>query len=126
MHEAHWRRERKLDAYRDDRLGSMLRQDYVRARCAMCARRTADGADGSSDRQQVEHACGERRGLIGEEPPLPACVRYRILQQRIASSDITLKFVPDCENASDVLTKWVDKGKFERCVAYLAGERATP
>ena len=51
---------------------------------------------------------------------------YHILQQRIQSDDIALKFVPDCENASDVLTKWVDRGKFERCVAYLTGERASP
>ena len=51
---------------------------------------------------------------------------YRILQQRIACDDIALKYVPDCENAADALTKWVDKGKFERCVAYMTGERSTP
>ena len=51
---------------------------------------------------------------------------YRLLQQRIGSRDIALKFVPDAENPSDVLTKWVDSNKFERCVKYLAGERPTP
>ena len=51
---------------------------------------------------------------------------YRIIQQRIQCEQITVKHVPDSENAADVLTKWVDKTKFERCVAYLTGERATP
>ena len=51
---------------------------------------------------------------------------YRLLQQRIGSRDIALKFVCDAENPSDVLTKWVDTNKFDRCVKYLAGERPTP
>ena len=51
---------------------------------------------------------------------------YRIIQQRIQCEQIVVKHVPDSKNAADVLTKWVDKAKFERCVAYLTGERATP
>ena len=51
---------------------------------------------------------------------------YRVLQQRIASEEIMVKHVPDGDNPADVLTKWVDKGKFERCVAYFSGERASP
>ena len=51
---------------------------------------------------------------------------YRRLQQRIASDDIVVKYVPDRDMPADVLTKYVDKGKFERCVAYLTGMRATP
>ena len=51
---------------------------------------------------------------------------YRLLQQRIADKDIEIKFVPDCENPSDVLTKWVDSSKFQRCINYLSGDRATP
>ena len=47
---------------------------------------------------------------------------YRRLQQRIRDEDITVKFVPDRDNAADVLTKWVDKGKFERCLTYITGE----
>ena len=47
---------------------------------------------------------------------------YRLLQQRIACDEIAVRFVPDCENPADVLTKWVDKGKFERCLTYITGE----
>ena len=51
---------------------------------------------------------------------------YRLLQQRIACDEIAIKYVPDCENPADALTKWVDKGKFERCIAYITGDRASP
>ena len=51
---------------------------------------------------------------------------YRILQQRIGNDHIRVKHVPDCENPADVMTKWVDKSKFERCIAYLSGERRAP
>ena len=51
---------------------------------------------------------------------------YRRLQQRIHDGEVMVKFVPDSENPADVLTKWVDKGKFERCLAYITGERSTP
>ena len=51
---------------------------------------------------------------------------YRRLQQRIESDHVTVKYVPDRDMPSDVLTKYVDKGKFERCVAYLTGMRSTP
>ena len=51
---------------------------------------------------------------------------YRLLQQRIESADIAVKFVSDAENPADVLTKWVDINKFERSLAYMSGERAAP
>ena len=51
---------------------------------------------------------------------------YRRLQQRMASDEIVVKYVPDREMPADVLTKFVDKGKFERCNAYLCGMRASP
>ena len=51
---------------------------------------------------------------------------YRLLQQRIACDEIALKYVSDTENASDILTKWVDRDKFDRCNAYLTGERSSP
>ena len=51
---------------------------------------------------------------------------YRLLQQRIGDGDIAIKHVPDAENPADALTKWIDVNKFEKCVAYMAGERPTP
>ena len=51
---------------------------------------------------------------------------YRRLQQRMASDEIVVKYVPDREMPVDVLTKFVHKGKFERCNAYLCGMRSTP
>ena len=51
---------------------------------------------------------------------------YRLLQQRIGGGEIAIKHVPDAENPADVLTKWVDVNKFEKCIAYMAGERPTP
>ena len=51
---------------------------------------------------------------------------YHRLQQRIESAEVAVKHVSDRDMPSDVLTKYVDKGKFERCVAYLTGMRATP
>ena len=50
---------------------------------------------------------------------------YRRLQQRMASDEIVVKYVPDREMPADVLTKFVDKGKFERCNAYITGERSS-
>ena len=51
---------------------------------------------------------------------------YCILQQRIEEGEIIVKHVPDSENASDALTKWVDANKFDRCIKYMAGERSSP
>ena len=49
---------------------------------------------------------------------------YTILQEHIAREEVVIQHVPDSENPSDVLTKWVDKKKYKRSLAYLTNERA--
>ena len=49
---------------------------------------------------------------------------YVVLQQRIARESIAVGHVPDRENPSDYLTKWVDKKKFNLSNDYLTNRRA--
>ena len=43
---------------------------------------------------------------------------YITLQQRVAEGDIVVRHVPDSENPSDFLTKWLSQEKAEASVAY--------
>ena len=50
--------------------------------------------------------------------------RYYELLQRAARGDIEISYVPDTENPSDFLTKWVSKAKFDMSIEYLTNRRA--
>ena len=49
---------------------------------------------------------------------------YVIMQQRIASGSIAVGHIPDAQNPSDFLTKWVNKSKFKKSNDYLTNSRA--
>ena len=47
--------------------------------------------------------------------------RYIVLQQRIREGECYVVHVPDPENPSDFLTKWVSAEKLRRSLAYVTG-----
>ena len=48
--------------------------------------------------------------------------RYDILKERIAAGEVRVVYVPDPENPSDYLSKFVDVTKMARSVDYAAGQ----
>ena len=48
--------------------------------------------------------------------------RYDILKERIAAGEVRVVYVPDPENPSDYLSKFVDATKMARSVDYAAGQ----
>ena len=51
-------------------------------------------------------------------------LRYALLKQYIATGDIEVAYVPDGENPSDYLTKWVPAEKTASSLRYAAGRTA--
>ncbi len=49
--------------------------------------------------------------------------RYDILKERIAAGEVRVVYVPDPENPSDYLSKFVDAKKMAHSVDYAAGQR---
>ena len=49
---------------------------------------------------------------------------YVLMQQRIAVQDVAIGHIPDSQNPSDYLTKWVSKAKFVASNSYLTNMRA--
>ena len=49
---------------------------------------------------------------------------YVMMQQRISREEIAVGHIPDPQNPSDYLTKWVNKTKFKRSNEYLTNSRA--
>ena len=45
-----------------------------------------------------------------------------MLKARISAGEIAVVHVPDEENPSDFLTKWIPKAKLLKSVAYVAGK----
>ena len=52
--------------------------------------------------------------------------RYYTLMQRIKSGRINVVHVPDAENPSDFLTKWVSAAKLRASLAYVTGAARRP
>ena len=50
--------------------------------------------------------------------------RYYVLMQRIADGEVRLVHVPDEENPSDFLTKWVSAAKLRASLRYATGAAA--
>ena len=50
--------------------------------------------------------------------------RYYVLMQRIADGEVRLVHVPDEENPSDFLTKWVPAAKLRASLRYATGAAA--
>jgi len=51
--------------------------------------------------------------------------RYHALKQRIASGDVTLRYVPDASMPADFLTKWLDSPKLNKPIAFATNSRAS-
>ena len=49
--------------------------------------------------------------------------RYFVLRQRIAAGECRVVHVPDAENPSDFLTKWLPAAKLRRSLAYVCGTK---
>ena len=52
-------------------------------------------------------------------------LRYEMLKARISAGEIAVMHVPDTENPSDFLTKWVPIAKLKRSLAYVGGREVT-
>ena len=50
--------------------------------------------------------------------------RYYLILQAVRRGDVRIGHVPDAENPSDFLTKWVTKAKFEASINYLTNRKA--
>ena len=50
--------------------------------------------------------------------------RYYVLLQRVKAGDNVIGHVPDTENPSDFLTKWVSKAKLQQSLLYLTNANA--
>ena len=48
-----------------------------------------------------------------------------MLKARISAGEIAVMHVPDTENPSDFLTKWVPIAKLKRSLAYVGGREVT-
>jgi hypothetical protein len=60
-----------------------------------------------------------RRGAAGRSRHLLR--RYYVLRQRIRDGECQVTHVPDAENPSDFLTKWVPADKLRKSLAYVCG-----
>ena len=49
--------------------------------------------------------------------------RYLLLQQRILSGQVKVRFVDDANNPADFLTKWLDRLKLEASIEYATNSR---
>ena len=49
-------------------------------------------------------------------------LRYEMLKARISAGEIAVVHVPDAENPSDFLTKWIPKAKLLKSIAYVSGK----
>ena len=52
--------------------------------------------------------------------------RYHVVRQRVDRGEIEIGHVPDVENNTDFLTKWVSKAKYDKSVAYACNTRNAP
>ena len=52
--------------------------------------------------------------------------RYYVIHQRVQEGALEIGHIPDKENPSDFLTKWVTKKKFLDSVNYLTNHKALP
>ena len=52
--------------------------------------------------------------------------RYYVLLQRIRQGAIAVRYLPDRENPSDFLTKWLPAPKLNRSLHYVIGATARP
>ena len=50
--------------------------------------------------------------------------RFAVLQERVKEGKVKVVFVPDAQNASDFMTKWVPASKLKASVAYTSNEAA--
>ena len=51
--------------------------------------------------------------------------RYAALKQRIASGEVTLRYIPDANMPADFLTKWIPAAKFKTSIAYATNSHAS-
>ena len=49
--------------------------------------------------------------------------RYHHLLQQVRARELTVVYVPDANNPSDFLTKWVSSKKLNDSLAYATGSR---
>jgi hypothetical protein len=69
--------------------------------------------------------------LVGSGKATPSrlrhCLRrYRTFTERVQRKEVSLGFVPDPENPSDFMTKWVSKDKLKKSLEYAMNLRNSP